>query len=346
MRIIEDVLDVGRITSGKLRLEITTASVVDAVDGAVQVVRPAAEAKRLTLDVDVPSDVGTIPADPERLQQVVWNLLSNSIKFTPAGGRIRVAAARTESSVLLRVQDDGQGIRPEFLPHLFEPFRQGDGSTTRRHGGLGLGLAIVRQLVQAHGGQITVHSDGEGKGALFTVDLPARPAPRESDKMPTRPPSAAGSPRASRRVRLDGVRALIVDDDDDSREFLELMLADQGAIVMSASSAGEALARIARDRPDVLVSDIGMPDVSGYALIRRVRSLPESDGGRTPAIALTAYARAVDGERAFSAGFQAHVAKPVDAERLTAVVANLAGLSARASRDSHSLTGGSSRPGR
>ena len=340
MRIIEDVLDVGRIVSGKMKLEIAATDVAEAVEGAVQAVRPSADAKQLALAVAVDADVGVIAADPERLQQIVWNLLSNAIKFTPKGGRVAVSARRTGSTVVLVVSDDGQGVGPEFLPHLFEPFRQADGSTTRRHGGLGLGLAIVKQLVDAHGGAITAHSDGQGRGASFTVELPARTVSAASgqrdlanhEPQPPEGPSplgahldAATSP--AHDIRLDGVRLLVVDDDDDSRDLIGYMLEGQGATVACASSAVEALGLLEESPPDVLVSDIGMPDVNGYSLIRRVRRLPGARGGRTPAIALTAYARAEDGERAFAAGFQAHVTKPVDLGRLTALVANLAGIS-------------------
>jgi CheY-like chemotaxis protein len=225
--------------------------------------------------------------------------------------------------VTIEVRDDGQGIRAEFLPHLFEPFRQADGSTTRRHGGLGLGLAIVKQLVDAHDGVIVAHSDGEGRGAAFTVELPARASTARDLARAAVVPSTA----APRDIRLDGVRILVVDDDEDSRDLIGLMLVDQGAVVSSAASAAEGLRQLAESPPDVLVSDIGMPDVNGYSLIRRIRSLSSDRGGKTPAVALTAYARAEDGERAFAAGFQAHVTKPVDPERLSAVVANLAGIS-------------------
>jgi signal transduction histidine kinase len=323
MRIIEDVLDLGRVISGKLQLEIGPIEVADAVEGAVQTVRPAADAKQVALEVELDADLGVIPADAERLQQIVSNLLSNAIKFTPKAGHVALSARKAASSVVIQVRDDGQGIRPEFMPYLFEPFRQADGSTTRRHGGLGLGLAIVKQLVDAHQGTITAHSEGEGRGASFTVELPAGPVPDMGTRVrgarttaPTMPPD----------IRLDGVRVLIVDDDEDSRELIALVLAEQGAAVACATSAREALDVFAERPPDVLMSDIGMPDVSGYALMRRIRSLPGDRGGKTPAIALTAYARAEDGQRAFAAGFQAHVIKPVDHDGLIALVANLAGI--------------------
>ena len=326
MRIIEDVLDIGRIVGGKLRLEISATRVADTIEGAVLAVRPAADAKQLRLQVTVEDDVGVIAADAERLQQIVWNLLSNAIKFTPKGGHIEVFAGRVESNVVLRVRDDGQGILPEFLPHLFETFRQADGSTTRRHGGLGLGLAIVRQLVLAHGGNITAQSDGVGKGASFTVELPVRAvaAPAERPSSVPRGPGVDSTPPV---IRLDGLRLLIVDDDEDARALLERILQDQGATVSAASSAEEALLVVQELLPDVLISDIGMPDVNGYTLIRRLRTMPANQGGRTPAVALTAYTREEDGERAFSAGFQAHATKPIDPDRLVALVANLGGMS-------------------
>jgi signal transduction histidine kinase len=321
MRIVEDVLDAGRVAGGKLRLELARTRVADAIAEAVLAVRPAADAKRVRLEVRVADDVGVIEADPERLQQIVWNLLSNAIKFTPGGGCVEVVAERRETTVAVLVRDDGQGMKPELLPLVFEPFRQGDGSTTRRHGGLGLGLAIVKQLVEAHHGTIAVASDGEGRGSTFTLELPAAPLPSAPPE-PARPLPGGDAP-------LDGIRVLVVDDDEDSRDLIACVLAEQGATVASASSADEAMRQLANGVPDVLLSDIGMPDVDGYSLLRRIRSMPVDRGGETPAIALTAYARAVDAERAFSAGFQAHVTKPIDHEVLTAVVADLAGSARR-----------------
>jgi CheY-like chemotaxis protein len=274
----------------------------------------------VSLVVDVEEGMGTIAADVERLQQIVWNLLSNAIKFTQRGGHVEIFAGRVESNVVIRVTDDGQGIAPDFLPHLFETFRQADSSPTRRHGGLGLGLSIVRQLVHAHRGKITAHSAGVGEGACFTVELPVRPVATGGERAPPIAPV----------VRLNGLRLLVVDDDEDARDLVQNILTRQGADVSTASSADEALAILATVSPDVLLSDIGMPNVSGYSLIRRIRSLPADRGGDTPAIALTAYARPEDGERAFTAGFQAHVTKPIDPDRLTALVANLAGTSSGA----------------
>jgi signal transduction histidine kinase len=327
LRIIEDLLDVARALGGRLRLEIRGVRIAEVIEAALMSVRPAADAKGVTLEVQVEPGLGAIAADPERLQQVVWNLLSNAIKFTPGGGHVALSAGRSASTVFIRVRDDGQGIPPEFLPHLFEPFRQADASTTRRHGGLGLGLAIVRQLVEAHGGTVSVRSDGEGKGTTFTVEIPARAVAPDAD--PRRAAPLQVEPReAGDGVRLDGVRLLVVDDDDDSRDLITCILQDWGASVTSASSAEEAMRLLQQSRPDVLLSDIGMPDVDGYALLRKVRGMPPEQGGGVPAIALTAYASESDGARARAAGFQAHVTKPIDPDALTAAVAHLVGTSA------------------
>jgi signal transduction histidine kinase len=324
MAIVEDLLDLGRIVRGGMRLEISATKVADAVDGAALSARPAADAKQVSLRVAVDPGVGVISADAARLQQIVTNLLSNAIKFTPAGGHVDLTARRVESKIVIEVRDDGEGIHAEFLPRLFEPFRQGDGSATRRHAGVGLGLAIVKQLVEAHGGEIRVHSDGEGKGALFTVTLPAS-AMLQPPTDASEAPQDGESTASTNDNRLDGVRLLVVDDDEDSRDFIACILAEQGAVVVVASCAGEALDLLETTRPDVLLSDIGMPRVDGYALLRRVREMPPARGGETPAVALTAYARAVDGERALAAGFQAHLVKPVDQDRLLQIVADLAG---------------------
>jgi signal transduction histidine kinase len=328
LRIIEDLLDVARALGGKLRLEIGEARIADVIEAALMSVRPAADAKGVGLEVDVEGGLGTVAADPERLQQIVWNLLSNAIKFTPGGGHVALSARRSESTLVIRVHDDGQGVPQEFLPHIFEPFRQADASTTRRQGGLGLGLAIVRQLVEAHGGTIAAHSEGEGKGTTFTVEIPARaptPVPeREARSVASREVAAH---QVAAGARLDGVHLLVVDDDEDSRDLIVCILQDWGAGVTSASSAAEAMRLLQQNRPDVLLSDIGMPDVDGYALLRQVRGIPRERGGAVPAIALTAYASEADGARARAAGFQAHVTKPIDPDALTAAVAKLVGTS-------------------
>jgi signal transduction histidine kinase len=316
MRIVEDVLDVGRMVRGAVRLELDPTDAAEAIEDAVTSARPAAEAKQITLGVGVSPDIGVIWADGERLRQIVANLLSNAIKFTPRGGHVSLAARRVGESVVLDVEDDGEGIRPDLIPHLFEPFRQGDGSSTRRHGGVGLGLAIVRQLVEAHGGTVGARSDGEGMGSTFTVVLPAKSSRASAPRVPVAAPAS--------RPQLERMRLLIVDDDEDSRDLIACILGERGAHVQAAASAEEALRLLEANPPDVLVSDIGMPDVDGYSLIRSVRAMETARGGGTPAIALTAYARSVDGERALAAGFQAHVMKPVDPDRLVALIASLA----------------------
>ena len=319
-KLIEDVLDVSRIISGKLALNFGPTNVADAIAAAIDTVTPAADAKGVQISSDVPADGLPITADAERLQQVVWNLLTNAVKFTPKGGTVAVHGYREGSDICVRVTDTGEGIRPEVLPTVFEPFQQADTSTTRRHGGLGLGLAIVKQLVTAHGGTVSVNSGGPGKGATFVIRLPARPA------IPAvRASSVLTS--AGPLPRLDGLRLLIVDDEDDARVLVGAVLGEQGAEVHLVASASEALAQISVVRPDVVVSDIAMPQMDGYALIRKIRALPASMGGRTPAVALTAYARSEDAKLAFAAGYPMHVAKPIEPAQLAIVVANLGGRS-------------------
>jgi len=323
-RIIEDMLDLSRIISGKLRLEVRPVRMEEPVYGAVEAVRPAAEAKGVKLDVDV-DGMTEVLTDPDRLQQIVWNLLSNAIKFTPEGGNVSISAARREDGLVISVADSGQGIDPAFLPYVFEPFRQGDASTTRRHGGLGLGLAIVKQLVQAHGGSVHAHSEGLGAGATFAVRLPIRQTASHASQPPPSDVHATleGAPGAV-KLRLDKLKVLVVDDEADARDLLMEVLGEQGAVVSSASSVRGAMQEIARSVPDVLVSDIGMPHGDGYSLIRQVRCLPREAGGETPAVALTAYARAEDVAQALAAGFQKHLTKPIDAHTLVRAVARLA----------------------
>jgi CheY-like chemotaxis protein len=323
VRLIEDILDVSRIVSGKLRLKVQPVQLPAVVEAAVDALRHAADAKGVRLQVVLDRDADPIFGDPDRLQQVVWNLLSNAIKFTPRGGRVSVELTRPDSHVELAVRDTGQGIRPEFLPHVFERFRQADSSSTRAHGGLGLGLAIVRHLVEMHGGTVEAQSEGEGRGASFVVKLPLGPIRPGAD--PALPAPAARPAAAEAAVEdLSGVRVLIVEDDAESRELLESMLGRLGAEVEVAASAAEALAAVERRAPHVLLSDIEMPGEDGYALIRKIRALPSPERARLPAAALTAYARTEDRVAALSAGFQFHLAKPVAAAELAAVVASLA----------------------
>lgn len=318
-RIIEDVLDISRIVSGKLRLELTTTSVADAVRAAVEALRPVADAKDVTLEANIERDLGFIEADPDRLEQIVWNIVSNAIKFTPKGGKVLIVALRDGPEMEIAITDSGQGIRADFLPHLFDPFRQADDSTTRRHGGLGLGLAIVKQLVSAHGGHVSATSEGEGCGATFRVRLP-------STSSFLRPSARASDSRGEPPVRLDDIRVLVVDDEEDARQLLEAILTERGATVSTAGCARDALGALGTFRPDVLVSDIGMPEIDGYAFLRTVRTLPTDRGGKTPAIALTAYTRSGDGDLAFASGFQMHIPKPVEPLRLVSAIANLGGL--------------------
>jgi PAS domain S-box-containing protein len=323
-RLIEDVLDMSRIISGKLSLTMGPTDIAAVIQGALEAVQPAADAKGLAIQVDADPSL-TITADSDRLQQVVWNLLANAVKFSQPQGRIWVQAYREGPSVAVRVADSGEGIATEALPHVFEPFRQADASTTRRHGGLGLGLAIVKQLVIGHGGTVSATSDGVGHGATFIVTLPARTiveAASTPATTATSPPTAADSLIAP---RLDGLTVLVVDDEEDARVIVERVLRDQGAQVITASSAVEALEAFEGVKPDVIVSDVGMPGMDGYALLRQVRTLPSNRGGRTPAVALTAYARREDAHRAFAAGFQMHATKPIDPAQLATMVGNLGG---------------------
>ena len=319
-RIIEDVLDISRIISGKLRLEVREIVADEPIRAAVEAVRPAADAKGVELTVEIGAP-GRIVGDPERLQQVVWNLLSNAIKFTPKGGHVELSAERTLGALLVRVRDTGEGISPDFLPDIFEPFRQADGSSTRRHGGLGLGLAIVRQIVQAHSGTVTADSAGAGQGSVFTVELPA------TDRHTSVHPESSETRIAAAQVNLENLRVLVLDDEEDARALLEDVFTTRGATVALASSVDQALQVLEEFRPDVLVSDIAMPERDGYSFIRSVRALAPERGGRTPAVALTAHARLEDSRRAFAAGFQRHLSKPVDVDHLVTTVANLGGLS-------------------
>jgi len=321
-QLIGDLLDVSRIITGKLRLDVRPIVIVPVIEAGVEAVRPSAEAKGIALGVEVPPDVPTITGDPDRLQQVVWNLVSNAVKFTPQGGRIEVRLRREPSCLTLSVADDGKGIEPEFLPHVFERFRQADSTSTRAHGGLGLGLAIVRHLVELHGGTVQAESRGPGEGSTFTVRLPLA-APVDAPASPRAVPAGGETPAAE--VRLDGVKVMVVEDETDVRDFLRVSLVQYGADVSTFATSAEALQAVEEERPDVLVSDIGMPDEDGYAFIRRVRALGPERGGQVPAAALTAYAKGEDGHRVLSAGFQVHLPKPVQPSELATVVATLAG---------------------
>ena len=319
-QLIEDLLDMSRIITGKLRLDARPLDPRTFIGAAVESVRPAAEAKGVRLQEVSGAAAGTVSGDADRLQQVVWNLLTNAIKFTPEGGRIEVHVGAAGAHVEVAVRDTGDGIGRDFLPYVFDRFRQGDQSTTRAHGGLGLGLAIVRHLVELHGGTVHADSDGEGAGATFTVRLPLLKLRGADCGL-----AVEEEPDSQQAASLEGLRALVVDDEADTCEMVGVMLRERGAEVSTVTTAAEALAELERSRPHLLISDIGMPGVDGYELMRRVRRLPPAAGGKIPAIALTAYARAEDRLRALRAGYQMHVPKPVEAAELIAVVASLAG---------------------
>lgn len=320
VRLIEDILDGSRIITGNLKLEIRHLDLTHLVQSAVETVRPAAEAKSIALTSELAPNAGRITGDPERLQQVVWNLCNNAIKFTPKGGSVAVRLRQDGTDVELEVADSGQGIAPDFLPYVFERFRQAEGSTTRRHGGLGLGLALVRHLVEAHGGSVHAESAGVGHGATFRVRFPIQAVvTRTVDSV--RPSPVPNTPREPVVVDLEGVTVLIVDDEPDARDLLATVLRGGGAQVTTATSAEDAMRELSRDLPSVLLSDVGMPGVDGYELLRRVRSSLGPGGSTLPAIALTAYAREEDRRLALAAGFNHHLAKPVDPADVLRMVA-------------------------
>ena len=325
-QLIDDLLDVSRMMSGKIRLNRRALNVSHAAAEALASIRPQAEEKGLRLEEAIEHEAGCVQADPERLQQILWNLLSNAVKFTPAGGQIRFAVERQGQNAVLTVSDTGIGIRPEFLPSLFERFRQADASTTRRYRGLGLGLSLVKQLVDLHGGSISASSPGENQGTTFTLTLPLIIGP-----VMECPATAAGGggDDGEPETTLQGLRVLIVDDLADARELLSRLFREYSAAPIAVASAAAALEQIRKAPPDVLVSDISMPDEDGYSLISKVRALPAERLARIPAIAVTAFARPEDRNQAIRAGFQAHVSKPVDPAELIALVAGLSGRTPR-----------------
>ena len=302
VQLIDDLLDISRILRGKLTLNTLPVRLAVVISAAIDTVRLAVDAKAIQLNVMLNSEVGQVLGDPTRLQQVVWNLLTNAVKFTPTGGQITVQLSQQQNQAQIQVRDTGKGIHPEFLPYVFEHFRQEDGATTRKFGGLGLGLAIVRQIVELHGGVVSVNSPGEGQGATFTVCIPLASG------------SAAPNPKRllQSTVDLSGVQILVVDDEADSRDFIAFVLEEAGAIVMAAASGVEALQIFTQSPPDLLISDIGMPGMDGYMLMRHIRNLTTPQGGDVPAIALTAYAGEADEQMAHRVGFQKHIPKPLD----------------------------------
>lgn len=326
-QIIEDLLDTARIISGKLRIEVQPVNLVPVVNAALEVVRPAAEAKGIKIRVRFDAINDVITGDAERLQQVVWNLLSNAIKFTPQGGKVRVELRRSDPYLQIAVSDTGKGIEKDFMPYVFDRFYQADSSSTRRHSGLGLGLSLVRHLVELHGGTITAESAGENQGATFIVNLPVRAVRPQTNGLEP----AVLQRYLSRPIQpvLEGLRVLVVDDETDARELVTTLLKQYGAEVTPTASASEAFAVLSQTAgeqlPDCIISDIGMPDEDGYSLLRRVRAWETPTGRRIPAIALTAYSRATDRIKALESGFQSHVPKPVEADELMIVIASLTG---------------------
>lgn len=320
VRLIDDLLDMNLIVSGKLRLDVQAIELAPVVLAALEVVRPAASAKGISIRTTIDPTPAPALADPNRLQQVIWNLLTNSIKFTPKGGKIDVVLQRINSHIEIVVQDTGIGISPEFLPQVFDRFRQADASTSRRVGGMGLGLSIVKQLVELHGGTVHAASGGEGQGASFVVNLPLRAVHEKSgqDRQHPRAPSELRLPDFD--VSLEGVQVLVVDDQADARELMRFVLIEVGAKVLTAESADEALDLLKSQRPDVIVSDIGMPVRDGYELMRTIRELPIEKGGGTPGVAVTAFARAEDRVRAILAGYQMHLAKPIEPQELVVTI--------------------------
>jgi signal transduction histidine kinase/ActR/RegA family two-component response regulator len=318
-QLIDDLLDVSRIVSGKLNLEVMPLDITSVTRAAINVVRPAADAKGISLDFWAEPCLGAISADSARLHQIIWNLLSNAVKFTPHGGKICIRVEQDGADARVTVKDTGQGIEPEFLPRVFDRFLQADSSTTRSFGGLGLGLAIVRHLVELHGGTVSAQSEGLNKGATFSATFPLLAERAE--------PVAISHSEANglENHSLDGLRVLLVDDEAEAREILSTVMTRTGAEVTACHSASEALATLLEWKPDVILSDIAMPDEDGYTFIGKVRSLPREKGGETPAAALSAYARDIDRSQALAAGYQMHIAKPIGAAQLVTMVARLAG---------------------
>jgi CheY-like chemotaxis protein len=335
-KLIEDLLEMSSIVSGKVRLDMHQLDLAGVAESAVESILPAAEAKGIHLRKTIDVAAGLVAGDSSRLQQVIWNILSNAVKFTPKGGMIEVVVERVASHLELTVKDSGAGIKQEFLAYVFDRFRQADSSLTRSYGGLGLGLAIVKQLVTLHGGNVRAESPGEGKGASFIVSLPLAPvsdrnmAASLAARVPFHPDGG--------EMTLRGLKVLVIEDEPDARELIKEALTLSEADVFTAASAAEGLEILKNRRPDVLISDIGMPEEDGYQFVRAVRSLPATQGGRTPAIALTAFAHSTDRTKALLAGFQRHLSKPVESHELIATVGSLTGWngSEKTEDDAHS----------
>jgi PAS domain S-box-containing protein len=322
-RIIDDLLDMSRIISGKIHLEVRPLHLHDVINSAIEAVRQSAEAKDIRLHMLLDSEIGLVRGDPNRLQQVMWNLLSNAVKFTPRGGRISVVLERVNSHVEILVEDSGIGIRPDFLPYVFERFRQADPSTSRRYGGLGIGLSIVKSLVELHGGSVRVKSVGTDLGSTFVVVLPVLHVRGEVPHEPLSDPARLVSVEEIELPRLEDVRVLVVDDEPDGRTLIERILEDRGARCASAASVPEAFSHLTRERFDIVLSDIGLPEQDGYEFMRQMRAREPEIGGPIPAIAVTAYARPEDRQRSLLAGYQMHLAKPIEARELVAAIASI-----------------------
>jgi CheY-like chemotaxis protein/nitrogen-specific signal transduction histidine kinase len=321
-KLIEDILDVSRIVAGKVRLDPLPVELRQIIEAAVDSIRPAADSKQVQLKLDLDSAMGMVSGDPARLQQVVWNLLSNAIKFTPNDGQVEIQLKEIGANVQISVSDTGEGIMAEFLPHIFDRFRQADSSTTRKHSGLGLGLAIVRHLVELHHGTVDAYSAGQRQGARFTVTLPIM---RVHMKEPIEHYGLGDSERKQSKVALNGLRILYVEDDVDSRQALAAVLMQYDAEVRTVATVHEALGLLTNWRPDLLISDIGLPDEDGYDLIRKVRARQPEDGGTIPAIALTGYAGVSEHELALSAGYQKYLVKPIKPENLAEIIGTIVG---------------------
>jgi PAS domain S-box-containing protein len=325
-QLIEDLLDISRITMGKLRLDVRPVQPAAVINAAVESLRLAADARRIRIQTVLDSHAGPIAGDFERLQQVVWNLLSNAIKFTPKGGRAQVVLERVNSHIEIRVSDTGRGIKPEFLPFIFDRFSQAEASTTRTHSGLGMGLAISKAIVELHGGTLSVYSEGEGKGSTFAIGIPIMSVNKQELTLERVHPKAWTEISVECPPEISGLRILVVDDDSDTCDMIRAVLEQCGGVVHTSMDADAALDAFRDWKPAVLISDIGLPGVDGYELLRRIRDYEKDAGTKIPAVALTAFARIEDRVKALAAGYQMHVAKPVEPGELLAIVASLAGF--------------------
>jgi len=325
-QLIEDLLDISRITMGKLRLDVRPVQPAAVINAAVESLRFAADARRIRIQTVLDSHAGPVAGDFERLQQVVWNLLSNAIKFTPKGGRVQVVLERVNSHIEIRVADTGRGIKREFLPFIFDRFSQSEPSTTRTHGGLGMGLAISKAILELHGGTISAYSEGEGKGSTFTISIPIMAVNKQDVPLERVHPREWTEISVECPPEISGLKVLVVDDDSDTCDMIRAVLEQCGGQVHTATDADAALDAFSTWKPAVLISDIGLPEVDGYELLRRIREQEKHSGGKVPAVALTAFARIEDRVKALAAGYQMHVAKPVEPGELLTIVASLAGF--------------------